>query len=187
MTDGSETIVIGTKDGMLIQFNEDTIRPLSRTASGVIGIRLREGDHVVGMDIVREDDEILVVTENGFGKRTAVSEYRLQSRGGFGLKTLNITERNGKMVAMKAVDGTEDLMLITLHGILIRMDIHDISLIGRSTQGVRLIRLGEDEFVATVAKVEKTEDVEIEESDEENVENDQSPVVETEKDSESED
>ncbi|WP_432353701.1 DNA gyrase subunit A [Sporosarcina sp. A2] len=155
LTDGTETIAIGTKDGMLIQFTEESIRPLSRTASGVIGIRLRESDHVVGMDIVKEDDEILVVTENGFGKRTPVSEYRLQSRGGFGLKTLNITERNGKMVAMKSVDGTEDLMLITLHGILIRMDIHDISLIGRSTQGVRLIRLGEEEFVATVAKVEK--------------------------------
>lgn len=138
LTDGTETIAIGTKDGMLIQFTEESIRPLSRTASGVIGIRLRESDHVVGMDIVKEDDEILVVTENGFGKRTPVSEYRLQSRGGFGLKTLNITERNGKMVAMKSVDGTEDLMLITLHGILIRMDIHDISLVVEVHKGFDL-------------------------------------------------
>ncbi|REB08167.1 DNA gyrase subunit A [Sporosarcina sp. BI001-red] len=166
LTDGSETIAIGTKDGMLIQFTEESIRPLSRTASGVIGIRLREGDHVIGMDIVKENDEILVVTENGFGKRTPIAEYRLQSRGGFGLKTLNITERNGKMVSMKSVDGTEDLMLITLHGILIRMDIHDISIIGRSTQGVRLIRLGEEEFVATVAKVEKESLEDIDENEE---------------------
>ncbi|MBD7909554.1 DNA gyrase subunit A [Sporosarcina gallistercoris] len=180
LTDGSETIAIGTKEGMLIQFKEESIRPLSRTASGVIGIRLREGDHVVGMDIVKEDDEILVVTENGFGKRTPVAEYRLQSRGGFGLKTLNITERNGKMVAMKSVDGTEDLMLITLHGILIRMDIHDISIIGRSTQGVRLIRLGDEEFVATVAKVEKEILEEIDEDEENMAEEGQSTDSETE-------
>ncbi|WOV84364.1 DNA gyrase subunit A [Sporosarcina jeotgali] len=178
LTDGSTTIAIGTKDGMLIQFTEESIRPLSRTASGVIGIRLREGDHVVGMDIVKEEDEILVVTENGFGKRTPVSEYRLQSRGGFGLKTLNITERNGKMVAMKSVDGTEDLMLITLHGILIRMDIHDISIIGRSTQGVRLIRLGDEEFVATVAKVEKETLEEMDESEEDMMED--GPSIDTE-------
>lgn len=181
LTDGSETIAIGTKDGMLIQFTEESIRPLSRTASGVIGIRLREGDHVVGMDIVKEDDEILVVTENGFGKRTPVAEYRLQSRGGFGLKTLNITDRNGKMVAMKSVDGTEDLMLITLHGILIRMDIHDISIIGRSTQGVRLIRLGDEEFVATVAKVEKEILEEIDEDGEDMMEAGQSVDSEIEK------
>ncbi|MCM3758060.1 DNA gyrase subunit A [Sporosarcina aquimarina] len=180
LTDGSETIAIGTKDGMLIQFTEESIRPLSRTASGVIGIRLRDGDHVVGMDIVKEDDEILVVTENGFGKRTPVAEYRLQSRGGFGLKTLNITERNGKMVAMKAVDGTEDLMLITLHGILIRMDIHDISIIGRSTQGVRLIRLGDEEFVATVAKVEKESLEELDETEVESMETDQSSISDSE-------
>lgn len=179
LTDGSETVAIGTKEGMLIQFKEESIRPLSRTASGVIGIRLREGDHVVGMDIVKEEDEILVVTENGFGKRTPVAEYRLQSRGGFGLKTLNITERNGKMVAMKSVDGTEDLMLITLHGILIRMDIHDISIIGRSTQGVRLIRLGDEEFVATVAKVEKEILEEMDEDAENKMEEEQSTDAET--------
>ena len=128
---------------------------MGRVASGVRGIRLREGDIAVGMDTVSESDEILVVTEKGFGKRTPEHEYRIQTRGGYGLKTLNVTERNGQLVAMKTVDGTEDLMLITIHGILIRMDIEDISSIGRSTQGVRLIRLGEDELVATVAKVEK--------------------------------
>ena len=160
MTNGDEDIVIGTRDGMLIKFNETDIRSMGRIAGGVRGIRLREGDIAVGMDVVDEGKEILVVTEKGFGKRTPQEEYRIQARGGFGLKTLNITERNGLLVAMKAVDGSEDLMLITIHGILIRMDVNDISIIGRSTQGVRLIRLGEDELVATVAKVEKEEDEE---------------------------
>lgn len=157
MTNGDEDIVIGTKDGMLIKFNETDIRSMGRVAGGVRGIRLREGDIAVGMDVVDEGKEILVVTEKGFGKRTPQDEYRIQSRGGYGLKTLHVTERNGLLVAMKAVDGTEDLMLITINGILIRMDISDISIIGRSTQGVRLIRLGDDELVATVAKVEKDE------------------------------
>lgn len=158
MTSGEEEIVIGTKDGMLIKFKETDIRSMGRIAGGVRGIRLRKGDITVGMDVVDEGKEILVVTEKGFGKRTPQEEYRIQSRGGYGLKTLNVTERNGSLVAMKAVDGSEDLMLITIHGILIRMDISDISVIGRSTQGVRLIRLGEDELVATVAKVVKDDE-----------------------------
>ncbi|WP_203248264.1 DNA gyrase subunit A [Sporosarcina beigongshangi] len=179
MTGGDDNIAIGTKDGMLIKFNELDIRSMGRVAGGVRGIRLREGDITIGMDIVHEGDEILVVTEKGFGKRTPEDEYRIQSRGGYGLKTLNVTERNGKLVAMKTVDGTEDLMLITIHGILIRMDIEDISVIGRSTQGVRLIRLGEDELVATVAKVEKEEEIE------EEAEQNDNPVEESEADNES--
>jgi len=164
MTKGDENISIGTKDGMLIKFNETDIRSMGRIAGGVRGIRLREGDIVIGMDTVQEGDEILVVTEKGFGKRTPEDEYRIQTRGGYGLKTLNVTERNGLLVAMKTVDGSEDLMLITIHGILIRMDIEDISVIGRSTQGVRLIRLGEDELVATVAKVVKEEEEELDDT-----------------------
>ncbi|MBB4826934.1 DNA gyrase subunit A [Sporosarcina luteola] len=170
MTSGDEQIAIGTRNGMLIKFHEEDIRVMGRVASGVRGIRLREGDTAVGMDTVKEGDEILVVTEKGFGKRTPESEYRIQTRGGYGLKTLNVTERNGQLVAMKTVNGSEDLMLITIHGILIRMDIEDISSIGRSTQGVRLIRLGEDELVATVAKVEKEEPEELEEAAEHAVE-----------------
>ena len=169
MTNGDEDIVIGTRDGMLIKFNETDIRSMGRIAGGVRGIRLREGDIAVGMDVVNEGKDILVVTEKGFGKRTPQEDYRIQARGGFGLKTLNVTERNGLLVAMKAVDGTEDLMLITIHGILIRMDVKDISIIGRSTQGVRLIRLGEDELVATVAKVSKEEEEELEIEDGEDV------------------
>jgi DNA gyrase subunit A len=199
MTSGDENIAIGTKDGMLIKFNETDIRSMGRIAGGVRGIRLREDDLVIGMDTVDEGDEILVVTEKGFGKRTPEDEYRIQSRGGYGLKTLNVTERNGRLVAMKTVDGTEDLMLITIHGILIRMDIDDISVIGRSTQGVRLIRLGEDELVATVAKVVKEEDDDEDENEElgnstveesevpfENTEDEAtSAIVEDDKDSES--
>jgi len=158
LTDGDKQIIIGTRDGMLVRFQEDDIRSMGRTAGGVRGIKLRDGDEVVGMEIIEPGQEILVVTEKGYGKRTSEDDYRLQSRGGVGLKTMQITDKNGPMVAVKTVDGSEDLMLITINGMLIRMDINDISLIGRSTQGVRLIRLGDDELVATVAKVEKEEE-----------------------------
>ena len=184
MTNGDEDIVIGTRDGMLIKFNETDIRSMGRIAGGVRGIRLREGDIAVGMDVVDEGKEILVVTEKGFGKRTPQEEYRIQARGGFGLKTLNITERNGLLVAMKAVDGSEDLMLITIHGILIRMDVNDISIIGRSTQGVRLIRLGEDELVATVAKVEKEEDEDLKTDEDAEISAEVKSTEETDSDSE---
>lgn len=158
LTDGDKQIIIGTRDGMLVRFQEDDIRSMGRTAGGVRGIKLRDGDEVVGMEIVEPGQEILVVTEKGYGKRTSEDDYRLQSRGGVGLKTMQITDKNGPMVAVKTVDGSEDLMLITINGMLIRMDVNDISLIGRSTQGVRLIRLGDEELVATVAKVEKEEE-----------------------------
>ncbi|MFJ8087908.1 DNA gyrase subunit A [Lysinibacillus sp. NPDC095746] len=163
LTDGDKQVIIGTRDGMLVRFQEEDIRSMGRTAGGVRGIKLRDGDEVVGMEIVEPGQEILVVTAKGYGKRTSEEEYRLQSRGGVGLKTIQITDKNGPMVAVKTVDGSEDLMLITINGMLIRMDVNDISLIGRSTQGVRLIRLGDEELVATVAKVEKEE-----ESNEEN-------------------
>jgi len=169
LTDGEKQVIIGTRDGMLVRFQEDDIRSMGRTAGGVRGIKLRDGDEVVGMEIVEPEQEILVVTAKGYGKRTSEEEYRLQSRGGVGLKTIQITDKNGPMVAVKTVDGSEDLMLITINGMLIRMDVNDISLIGRSTQGVRLIRLGDDELVATVAKVEKEEEELLEEeSNEEN-------------------
>ncbi|WP_341301095.1 DNA gyrase subunit A [Lysinibacillus sp. FSL H8-0500] len=167
LTDGNKQVIIGTRDGMLVRFQEEDIRSMGRTAGGVRGIKLRDGDEVVGMEIVEPGQEILVVTAKGYGKRTAEEEYRLQSRGGVGLKTIHITDKNGPMVAVKTVDGSEDLMLITINGMLIRMDVNDISLIGRSTQGVRLIRLGDDELVATVAKIEKEEDSH---EDEENIE-----------------
>ena len=151
---------------MLVRFPEEDIRLMGRTAAGVRGIKLRENDYVVGMEIIEEGKEILVVTEKGYGKRTVESEYRLQSRGGIGLKTIHITDKNGEMSGMKVIDGLEDIMLITNKGMLIRMDVNDVSVIGRSTQGVRLIRLGEDEHVATVATIDKDEQEEIEQEEE---------------------
>lgn len=161
LTDGTKQIIIGTRQGKLVRFEELDIRSMGRTASGVRGIRLKDDDFVVGMEIIEPNQEILVVTENGYGKRTPESEYRLQSRGGMGVKTCQITDKNGPLSAVKAVDGTEDLMLITINGMLIRMDVNDISVTGRSTQGVRLMRLADEELIATVAKVEKEEDEEI--------------------------
>ncbi|MFD1031770.1 DNA gyrase subunit A [Metaplanococcus flavidus] len=164
LTDGTKEMVIGTRNGALIRFPETDIRSMGRTASGVRGIRLREGDKVVGMEILDPEDYVLVITENGYGKQTKESEYRVQSRGGMGIKTCQITDKNGPLVAVRTVNGTEDIMLITINGVLIRMDVNDISTTGRSTQGVRLIRLSENEIVATVAKVEK--DIDLPESEE---------------------
>lgn len=164
LTDGKKQVIIGTHDGMLVRFNEEDIRAMGRTAAGVRGIKLREGDYVVDMEILEEGQEILVVTEKGYGKRTPESEYRLQSRGGVGIKTIQVTEKNGPMCAVKTVNGTEDVMLITINGMLIRMDVNDISVIGRSTQGVRLIRLADEELVATVAKLEKEDEAETDDS-----------------------
>jgi DNA gyrase subunit A len=162
LTDGTKEIIIGTKDGMLIRFPETDVRSMGRTATGVKGITLRHNDEVVGMEVLEEDTEILIVTKNGYGKRTASMEYRVQSRGGKGIKTCNVTEKNGDLVSMRVVTGEEDLMLITTGGVLIRLAVDEISSMGRNTQGVRLIRLdeNEDEFVATVAKVEKEEEKE---------------------------
>ncbi|AZB41146.1 DNA gyrase subunit A [Bacillus sp. FJAT-42376] len=157
LTDGSKDIIIGTKNGMMIRFPETDVRQMGRTATGVKGINLSSGDEVVGMEILEENTDILIVTRNGFGKRTPAEEYRIQSRGGKGLKTCNITEKNGSVVAFKASSGEEDLMLITANGVLIRMDVNDISTMGRNTQGVRLIRLNENHHVSTVALVEKEE------------------------------
>ncbi|MED4904842.1 DNA gyrase subunit A [Parageobacillus thermoglucosidasius] len=160
LTDGSKHIIVGTKNGMLIRFPETDVRAMGRSATGVKAITLEDGDEVVGMEILEDGCDVLVVTKNGYGKRTPASEYRIQSRGGKGIKTCNITEKNGPIVAVKTVIGEEDLMLITASGILIRIAVSDISRMGRNTQGVKLIRLSDDnehEYVATVAKVPKEE------------------------------
>lgn len=167
LTDGSKDIIIGTKKGMLIRFPETDVRSMGRTASGVKGINLGTDDEVVGMEILEDNVDVLIVTEKGYGKRTPASEYRIQSRGGKGLKTVNITEKNGNVIAVKAVTVDSDLMLITGAGVLIRMAIGDISQIGRTTQGVKLIRLDGTEFVATVAVVDKEEEVDESEFSEE--------------------
>ncbi|TYS69412.1 DNA gyrase subunit A [Sutcliffiella horikoshii] len=170
LTDGTKEMIIGTKNGMLIRFHETDVRSMGRTATGVKGISIAENDEVVGMELLDEGLDVLVVTKNGYGKRTPAEEYRVQSRGGKGIKTCNITERNGELVSVKTVTTEEDLMLITASGVLIRMSVDGISQMGRNTQGVKLIRLAENEFVTTVARVDKedepedgTEDTELEE------------------------
>ncbi|EAC2924679.1 DNA gyrase subunit A [Listeria monocytogenes] len=164
MTDGSKNMIIVTKHGQSIYFPEENIRVMGRTAAGVRGIRLREDDEVIGMEVLEDDEKVLVVTEKGYGKQTPASQYPLRNRGGMGVKTVTITEKNGNLVAMKTVTGEEDLMLMTVSGVLIRFEIDTVSQTGRSAMGVKLIRLDEDEKVATVAKVPKEEDeVELEE------------------------
>ncbi len=167
LTDGSKKIIIGTKNGMLIHFPETDVRSMGRTATGVKGITLDSGDEVVGMEVLEDDNDVLIVTKNGYGKRTPASEYRTQGRGGKGIKTCHVTEKNGVLVSMRAVTGEEDLMLITTGGVLIRIDVAGISTMGRNTQGVKLISMKEadNEFVATVAKVEKEEEEEETEQD----------------------
>ncbi|EDN7439693.1 DNA gyrase subunit A [Listeria monocytogenes] len=164
MTDGSKNMIIATKHGQSIYFPEENIRVMGRIAAGVRGIRLREDDEVIGMEVLEDDEKVLVVTEKGYGKQTPASQYPLRNRGGMGVKTVTITEKNGNLVAMKTVTGEEDLMLMTVSGVLIRFEIDTVSQTGRSAMGVKLIRLDEDEKVATVAKVPKEEDeVELEE------------------------
>ncbi|KOO45913.1 DNA gyrase subunit A [Priestia koreensis] len=158
LTDGKKEILIGTQNGMLIRFPEDDVRSMGRTATGVKGITLADDDEVVGMEISDDESDILIVTRNGYGKRTKTSEYRIQSRGGKGLRTCNVTEKNGKIVSLKTVTEEEDIMLITVSGVLIRVATKDVSQMGRNTQGVKLIRLGDEEFVSTVAKVEVSEE-----------------------------
>ena len=171
LTDGTRQIIIGTKDGQLIRFPETDVRSMGRTATGVKGITLGEDDEVVGMDILEDKDDILIVTRNGYGKRTGEEEYRIQSRGGKGIKTCNITDKTGSLVSVKTVTGEEDLMVITAAGVIIRMDVGQISRLGRNTMGVKLIKLesGEDQYVSTVAKVQKEETNEEDEHEEEEV------------------
>ncbi|MGP4073106.1 DNA gyrase subunit A [Piscibacillus sp. B03] len=160
LTDGDKDMMIATKNGLLIRFHESDVRSMGRTASGVKGITLREGDEVVSMEIIDKGVDLLTVTSKGFGKRTPEDEYRLQNRGGKGIITCKLSDKNGSVVAVKPVTGEEDLMLMTASGVLIRMSSESISQTGRNTQGVKLIRLAEDEEVATVARVEKEDEEE---------------------------
>jgi len=158
LTDGKREIIMGTKQGMSIRFPEQDVRPMGRAATGVKGISIGDDDAVISMDVVNEDDSVLIVTSKGFGKRTPMNDYRIQSRGGKGIKTLNITPKNGPVVGLNVVKEDEDLMIITTQGTIIRMSMDGINLMGRNTQGVRLINIKEDDEVATVSRVEKNED-----------------------------
>ena len=160
LSDGKSEIVIGTRDGMAIRFPEDDIRAMGRTAYGVKGIVLRDDDEVVGMEVLRAGGTVLTVTENGYGKRTEIEEYRVQSRGGIGIINIQTSERNGKVIGVACVLENEELMFITEQGMILRTQANGISLIGRATQGVRLIDLDEGDRTVSVARLEDQGSVE---------------------------
>lgn len=154
ITDGTKDLLLSTACGMSIRFSESEVRSMGRSAYGVKGISLDDGDEVVGADVVEKDTTILTVTANGYGKRTLESEYRVQGRGGKGVIDIKTTERNGKVVALAQVRDQEEVMLVTNGGMLIRMKVNGISVIGRNTQGVRLISMeSADEKVAGLSKL----------------------------------
>jgi len=159
MSDGKEQIFLGTRNGMAIRFDETDVRPLGRTAYGVRGITLRDDDIVVAMEVVKPGGTLLTVTERGYGKRTELDEYRVQSRGGVGVINISTSERNGPVVGIAYVQEGDELLVITQQGMIIRMQTNDVRSIGRATQGVRLIDVeGEDQVVSIARLVEKEED-----------------------------
>jgi len=153
-TNGNNEIIIGGSNGKAVRFNENTVRPMGRNASGVKGLEV-DGCDVIGMTTDTEGDMILSVSEKGYGKKTALEEYRLTQRGAKGVKTINITEKNGPLVSIKAVKGDEDLMVITNEGVVIRISLETVGTYGRTTQGVKIINLNENQTVAAVAVVDK--------------------------------
>jgi DNA gyrase subunit A len=159
LTSGKDEILLGTRDGMAIHFGEEDVRPMGRAAYGVKGIELGSGDAVVALEVVSQGT-VLTVTENGYGKRTAIDEYRIQSRGGKGLINIKTAGRNGRVVGVKFLKGDEGVMLITGKGMIIRLSTADISTIGRNTQGVRLIQLEEADQLVSVARLAEREDTE---------------------------
>ena len=157
-TDGDRYVILGTRDGMAIAFDEEDVRPMGRNARGVRGIRLREGDAVIGMDNLHRDADVLTVTEYGFGKRTPTGEYRSQTRGGKGLINMKVTEKTGAVIGLRVVRPGQELMLITSEGIVIRTNIDEISVISRNTQGVMLMKTEANDKVASLATMDqKTE------------------------------
>ena len=154
LTDGNTDVIIGTKYGYSVRFNEAVVRNMGRSATGVRGVNLREGDKVVGASVVTDQDEVLIITEKGYGKRTMASEYPTKGRGGKGIKTANITEKNGPLAGLLTVKGDEDLMIITDTGVMIRTNVGNISQTGRSTQGVKVMRLDQDAKIVTFTTVQ---------------------------------
>jgi DNA gyrase subunit A len=158
LTDGSAEVFIGTCDGMAIRFPETDVRPMGRTAYGVRGITLRGDDYVVAMETVRAGGTLLTVTEQGYGKRTEIEEYRVQSRGGVGIINIATTDRNGRVVGVAYVQEGDQLLLITQQGMILRMQANDVRSIGRATQGVRLIDIEGDDKVVSVARLVEREE-----------------------------
>ena len=166
-THGSDRILIATHDGQAVCFDETDVRAMGRTAVGVRGIRLREGDYVVGAAKAVPGKTVLSITERGYGKRTAVEEYRITARGGLGIRNYMVTEKTGPIVGIKVVDGTEDLLLVTQAGILIRTAVENIRIAGRATQGVIVMRFKEEgDRVISMALTDREQDAEKEPSHE---------------------
>ena len=157
LTDGNTDVIIGTKYGYSVRFNEAVVRNMGRSATGVRGVNLRDGDKVVGASAITDQDEVLVITEKGYGKRTMAGEYPTKGRGGKGIKTANITEKNGPLAGLLTVKGDEDLMIITDTGVMIRTSVGNISQTGRSTQGVKVMRLDQDAKIVTFTTVQPEE------------------------------
>lgn len=153
LTNGEKEVIIASKLGQAIRFHEEDVRVMGRTATGVKGIELKDDDQVIGFDIVEENSDILVVTTNGYGKRTSEKEYRTQSRGGKGIKTINVTKRNGDLIDLKVVNENDQLLVTTTSGMIIRFNVKDISTTGRTTQGVKLINIKDDDQVSSIAKI----------------------------------
>jgi len=153
LSEGNNDIVIGTRDGMAIRFNEKDVRDMGRTATGVRGIKLGKKDAVIGMLVIKNATTLMVVTEKGFGKRSEIEDYRITKRGGKGVITVKTSDRNGKLIAMKEVNDADELVIITTGGMVIRQAVHELRVMGRNTQGVRLIRLNEGDDIADIARV----------------------------------
>ncbi|NQH96933.1 DNA gyrase subunit A [Streptococcus suis] len=160
LTDGQADVIMGTKFGYTVRFTETAVRGMSRIATGVKGITLRDGDQLVGATMIADDQEVLVLTEKGFGKRTPASEYPTKGRGGKGIKTLKVAEKNGSLAGLTTVSGDEDIMVITDTGIIIRTSVANISQTGRSTMGVKVMRLNDEAKIMTFALVDAAEDEE---------------------------
>ncbi|HEL0677665.1 TPA: DNA gyrase subunit A [Streptococcus equi subsp. zooepidemicus] len=154
LTNGQEDIIIGTRSGYSVRFNEAAIRGMGRSATGVRGVKLREEDWVVGASRINDKQEVLVITENGYGKRTSAAEYPTKGRGGKGIKTANITAKNGQLAGLMTVDGNEDIVVITTKGVIIRTNVSSISQTGRSTLGVKVMRLDTDSKIVTFTLVQ---------------------------------
>ena len=157
LTDGNTDVIIGTKFGYSVRFNESVVRNMGRSATGVRGVNLRPGDQVVGASVITDQDEVLIITEKGYGKRTRADEYPTKGRGGKGIKTANVVDKNGPLAGLMTVKGDEDLMIITNTGVMIRTSVANISQTGRSTMGVKVMRLDQDAQIVTFTTVQADE------------------------------
>mgnify|MGYP004637032007 FL=1 len=166
LSDGINKVILGSTSGRMVVFNENEVRPMGRTASGVKGINLDGGYKCTGMEVGKDEDNLLIVTKYGYGKKTLISEYRMTKRGSKGVKALNVTDKNGEMIAHKIVNNDKDLLMITESGMAIRMGIDQISQLGRVTQGVKLINLKDNQYVSTISILDKETEENIEEGTE---------------------